>query len=368
MPSASTRRSPHQGQPPIIFSLPIAAQVMARTRFSPPTPLSGVCPSLDEALALLEAAVARERVDMVELSGPGDPLATPETTLAAARLVRERWPQLPLALRTLGCGAARWAGELAAAGVSYVEIPVDAVHADVYEKIYAWIRPGLKTLPIRQAAELLVREQRHAVSALTFREVEVVVVTTLYPGINEHLLARIASAMQVLGAEAMAALPYEAEAGAEVALPENSWQNKPNELARTRIALPLVRPLLGQRAEDPSAAMALQAASRKDRTRVAVASSKGRFVDLHLGQAESFLIFDRDGEGRPRQLERRPAPPPGSGEQRWQTLATTLADCFAVVVAAAGQTPRRLLARQNMRVVIANRPLDDMVCELFAEP
>ena len=368
MPSASARRSPHQGQQPIIFPLPVAAQVMARTRFSPPTPLCGECPSPSEALTLLEAAVAQDRVDMVELSGPGDPLATPETTLTTARLVRERWPHLPIALRTLGCGAARWAGELAGAGVSYVELAVDAVHADVYEKIYAWIRPGLKTLPIRQAAELLVREQRHAVSALKFREVEVVVVTTLYPGINEHQLARIASAMQVLGADAMAALPYEAEAGAEVALPDSGRQKKPNELAKTRIALPLVQALLGQRREAPTATPALQAASCADRTRVAVASSRGRFVDLHLGQAESFLIFDRDSEGRPRQLERRPAPPPGGGELRWQNLATTLGDCFAVVVAAAGHTPRRLLARQNLRVVIADRPLSDMVCALFAEP
>ena len=365
MPSALPRRFPLSGPPPSIVQLPIAPQVVARTRFSPPTPLRCECLTVAEAMELLEGAMAGTAVDMVELAGPGDPLASVETTLAAADLIHRKYPQLPIGLRTLGCGAERWAGELARAGIAYIEMLVDAVHAEILEKIYAWIRPGLKTLPIKEAAKLLIREQRHGVSALKFRDIRVAVVTTLYPGINLDHLPRIAQAMQVLGADALGLVPYQSEPEAEVTLaPEKEPTPQPG-LDKRRIALPLIAPLLGRREGVTEVATPPKGASR--RSKVAVASSKGRFVDLHLGQAESFLIYDCDLDGRPRQVERRPAPPSGGGDERWLRLAETLGDCFAVVVAAAGPTPRRALAQQNMQVIIADRPLVDMIAGLFTK-
>lgn len=356
---------PHPGPPPSIVVLPIAPQVVARTRFSPPTPLRGECLTVPEAMDLLDTTIASgTAVEMVELSGPGDPLATPETTLTLARLVSERYPHLPIGLRTLGYGAERLASELARAGITYVEMLVDAVHSEVVEKIYAWIRPGLKTLPIKAAAEQLIRAQRHGVSALTFRDIRVVVVTTLYPGINLHQVPRIAQAMRVLGADSLGLVPYLPEPGAEVALAACE-EGSMAELATAKIVLPLTTPRLGR---DPRLPSGPKTAGREGgRSKVAVASSRGRTVDLHLGQAESFLIFARDHDGRPRQIEQRPAPPAGGGDARWLRLATTLGDCFAVIAAAAGPTPRRLLAAQSIEVVIGDRPLLDMVSTLLAE-
>ena len=351
------------GPPSSIAQLSIAPQVVARTRFSPPTPLRGECLSVPESLELLTTLIAKKPIDLVELCGPGDPLASAETTLAAARQVRARHPHLPLALRTLGCGAARLAGEIAQAGIGYIELLVDAVSAEIYEKIYAWIRPGLKTLPIREATELLVREQRHAVSALKFRELKVVVVTTLYPGINVHLVPRIAAAMRVLGADGLALVPYQPAPDAEVAFDASNEQGERIDLERMKIALPLVAPLLGKKGggdELPSLP-----SPPPTRTRVAVASSKGSSVDLHLGQADSFLIYELGVVGQPRLVERRRAPPSGGGDERWLKLSQVLGDCLAVVVAAAGQTPRRLLGQQQMRVVIADRPLIEMVGNLL---
>lgn len=361
-PTSPSRRF-SAGPPSSIAQLSIAPQVVARTRFSPPTPLRGECLSVPEALELLASHLAEKQVDLVELCGPGDPLASAETTLAAAHQVRARHPQLPIALRTLGCGAARLAGEIAQAGISYVELLVDAVSAEIYEKIYAWIRPGLRTLPIREATELLVREQRHAVSALKFRDLKVVVVTTLYPGINIHHVPRIAASMRVLGADGLALVPYQPAPDAEVALDDGDQPSQRVDLEKMKIALPLVSPLLGKKGATEDLPSLPPPTST--RTRVAVASSKGSSVDLHLGQADTFLIYELGDGNQPRQVERRAAPPSGGGDGRWLKLSEVLGDCFAVVVAAAGQSPRRLLAQQHIRVVIADRPLIEIVCNLL---
>ena len=85
---------------------------------------------------------------MVAITGPGDPLATPDITLQAIELVRARYPEVKIGLKTLGIGSAALAGKLARAGLNYVEMQVDGTKAAVLEKIYAWIRPGMKTLKI----------------------------------------------------------------------------------------------------------------------------------------------------------------------------------------------------------------------------
>jgi hypothetical protein len=67
-------------------------------------------------------------------------------------------------------------------------------------------------------------------------------------------------------------------------------------------------------------------------------------VDLHLGQAKTFLIYGPREDGLNCLLDTRPAPSAGSGEARWDQLAETLQDCFALLAASAGQRPRKFLA------------------------
>ena len=79
--------------------------------------------------------------------------------------------------------------------------------------------------------------------------------------------------------------------------------------------------------------------------RVAVASNEGIMVNLHLGEAPFFYIFEEDG-GIYRLVEQRAAPDSGTGDSRWIRLGEIFSDCRAVLVAGVGARPVDILSRK----------------------
>ncbi len=350
--------------------LPVAPQVVARTRFSPPTPVRSQCLLVPEAMDLLDRVMKErgESITMVAITGPGDPLATPDITLETVRMVHDRYPAVQIGLKTLGLGSEKLAGKLARAGVNYVEMQVDGVKTDVLEKIYAWIRPGLKTLKVGEAVDLLIREQRNGVPALKFHNIEVTILTTLYPGLNIDHVPKISAAMMVLGAGGMSLIPYASEPGAEVHLECPEPQAVLAITEKARVSLPVVEPLLldqpGEAAEQGALPTAPLPRPTGDRPNVAVASSNGIEIDLHLGQAIRLLIYGPRQDGLACLLETRDAPEPGTAD-RWGELAAVLHDCFAILAASAGETPRRVLAKAGVRVMITEDDIEGTVDVLY---
>jgi len=97
-----------------------------------------------------------------------------------------------------------------------------------------------------------------------------------------------------------------------------------------------------------------------------VVSSNGMDIDLHLGQAIRILIYGpRPDDGLPSLLEARPAPEPGSGGERWETLADSLADCFALLATSAGERPRRILAQKGITVLLTEDNVEGTVDVLY---
>jgi len=84
---------------------------------------------------------------------------------------------------------------------------------------------------------------------------------------------------------------------------------------------------------------------------VAVASMEGIFVNQHLGEAASLWIFGLR-EGKTELLDRRSTPEPGGGEERWNEMARVLHDCNTVLVSGVGPSPRRVLEKAGVRVVV----------------
>ena len=98
---------------------------------------------------------------------------------------------------------------------------------------------------------------------------------------------------------------------------------------------------------------------------MAVASATGMDIDLHLGQARQLLIYGPREDGLTCLLETRQAPEAGSGETRWDQLADTLHDCFAVLAASAGQRPREVLASRSIRVLLTEDAIEGVVDTLY---
>ena len=367
----------HAAEPPGC-TLPVAPQAVCRVRYAREN-------QTRQALNPSEVVAEIDRypgLTRVELDGPGDPLASMATTLATLAQLSEHWPDLTIGLTTVGLGGAEYAAELAAAGVGSVTLLVEALDAATAERLYAWIRPGKKNIPLQDAVPLLLDEQARAVPALAAAGLAVTIQSTVYPGINAHYMAAIAETMAELGATAMRLVP---------SLPDPTLANAPpaatrehmEQLARlTSHFLPTTSVVMdvadcgcdcGPRCGSGTTCGCGAVASVQtglpqptiERPRVAVVSATGMDVDLHLGQARKLLIYGPREDGLACLLETRQAPDPGSGVSRWEQLADVLHDCFALLAVSAGQRPREVLGNRGIRVILTEENIEGTVDLLY---
>jgi nitrogen fixation protein NifB len=312
----------------------------------------------------------------VVIAGPGDPLATVGLTLKAIRLLKQKYPSLTVEIVTLGLGGEQYAPLLDEEGVGLVTLRVDAVDPEILAKLFAWIRPGKKTVRLAEAVEILLSEQTLAVVAFRKAGIKVKIRTTLYPGYNDGHLEQIAQRMAQLGAAAMTLVPF--KPGVEEAENEG-FPREPDQAmlaaALNRVGKYLEAELVQEASESEGAllapateggfvAAALPKPSSK-RPNVAVVSVGGMEVDIHLGQAYQALIYGPREDGLTCLLGRRDLPEAGGGGQRWEKLADSLPDCFALLAASAGANPKQILKDRGITVLITEGEIDGTVDVLF---
>ena len=356
-----------------IVYLPVAPHVAAMTRFSSSLPKQMNFLMPGEALVMLNGIMAKGccYVPMVAITGPGDPLAVPDTTMKTIQLVKAQYPDIDIGLKTLGFGGKRFAKELAEAGVTYVEMQMDAVKHDVLERLYAWIRPGLKTLKISDAVQLLLQEQRAAIPALKKEGINVSIVTTIFPGINADHVQQLSRYVKMLGADSISLIPYEPEKDTEVPLrsPGDLLMQEVEDMAGRYLPVVASR-LRGEMSsvkDEPGDDMVSLPLPKPTTTRqnVAVVSSNGMDVNQHLGKATRVLIYGPREDGLTCLLETRTAPRPGSGVERWKEFSSLLEDCFVILAASAGDAPRKALSEYGVRVIVTDENIEGSVDVLY---
>jgi nitrogen fixation protein NifB len=317
-----------------------------------------------QAVAYLEQVLLAEpRITVVGIAGPGDPFANPRETMETIRLLREQFPNLLICLATNGLGLPPYVQELIDLQVSHVTITVNAVDPEIGKKIYAWVRDGKKVYRGLVAAELMLARQLEAIALLKAGGITVKVNTIVIPGINDHHVPTVARKMASLGVDILNCMPVYPNADTPFAeIPEPS----PRQIAEIQEDaagfLPQMRHCTRCRAD----AVGLLEADRRDELRgclsacarqvpdlpnrpyVAVATTEGMLVNLHLGDAPAFQIWGPNGQGFVL-VEERTAPRPGGGSQRWWELAEVLKDCRAVLVSAIGDTPRAILEESGIQ-------------------
>ncbi|THB78014.1 MAG: radical SAM protein [Desulfobulbaceae bacterium] len=354
-----------------VFHLPVAPQVTSRTRFESclPKKLPFVMP--EEAIRLLDERMkqSENEIKLISINGPGDPLAVPDTTLKTIELVKKKYPDIMVGIKTLGIGSDRFASALFSAGLGLVEMVVNGVAEEILEKLYAWIRPGQKTLKIGEAVKLLINEQKDGVAALKYHDIRVVIQSVLYPGYNIDHVEKISRKMMELGADGISLIPYHAVEGAEVSLASPNEGDIAGAMSAAKKHLTVVDSLLNvDPVKDTSNEVILSslvAGPSRERPNVAVVSSNGMEIDMHLGKAEKILIYGPREDGLPCLIDVREAPPPGGGVNRWEVLAESLSDCFALLTANAGQSPRKIFAAQGISLKICNDDINGCVEQLY---
>jgi nitrogen fixation protein NifB len=349
--------------------VPLAPQATTKKRFGEqPSPAPALSPS--EALEWISTLVEQgKELGRLTLCGPGDVLATAEKTFAFVDALRLQHPLLDIRISSNGLGLVPLLGMLVEKKISQVFLQVEAVSPELLQALYAWIRPGKKTLALPEGAKILLQEQAAATQALSQAGIHVTIQTTVYPQINDQHLAQLAQTMAALGASSILLSPFQPVSeettgppACDPALLEQAQQAVAPYLSVVQDGSSLQPPssntsFAGSLLPKPSAA----------RPNVAVASASGMEVDIHLGQAETFLIYGpREGDGLASLLTTRKAPESGTGNARWETLANQcLFDCFAVLAAKAGENPQKVLEQQGIKVLLAEESIEGLVDVLY---
>ncbi len=315
--------------------------------------------SPEQAVPYMEQVLAREpRITVCGIAGPGDPLANPET-MRTMRLLRDRFPRMLFCLSTNGLALPAHAADLAGLGVTHATVTVNAVDPKIGARIHAWARDGKIIHRGEAAAKLLLDRQLEGMRLLKEHGVIVKTNTIVVPGVNDQHVLAVSRFLSALGIDIQNIMPVFPVAGTPfAAVPAPSRALIRGLREKAGLLVPQMRHckrcradaaglLCHDRSEELSELLGTcsRTAPGTDmaaRPHVAVATREGMLVNMHLGEAHKLQIWTRDGDGFAF-VEERWAPDPGSGPRRWEELARLLSDCRAVLVAACGETPRKVL-------------------------
>lgn len=338
-----------------------------------------------QALAYLDKVMERRNdIAVVGIAGPGDPFANPEETMQTFRLVREKYPSMILCLSTNGLGLTEdYVRELAALKVSHVTITMNGIDPEIAGKIYAWARHDKRIYRHGKAGELMIEKQLQAIRWIKQVGMIAKVNAIIVPGINDKHLPLIAETVSDLGADIMNCIPLLPTA-------DTAFENltEPDPKMRIAVRLKCERHInqmthcarcradavgrLGQQNDEEIQDLIRSCARlplnpQEKRPYVAVATREDMLVNLHLGETRDFTLFGVDPEDEEEFIAvgKRPSAPPGGGDNRWAELAMTLKDCRAVLVNAAGSTPKQALSAAGIQVIEMEGLIDTGLSHVF---
>jgi nitrogen fixation protein NifB len=331
---------------------------------------------LDNALKL------SPNISVVGIAGPGDPFANPEETMETLRLVREKYPEMLLCVATNGLDVLPYIEELAELQVSHVTLTINAIDPEIGQEIYAWVRYQKRMYRDRQAAELLLENQLAALQKLKRLGVTAKVNSIIIPGVNDQHVIEVARQVASMGADILNALPYynttetvfenipEPDPLMVKEIQEEAGKLLPQmkHCARCRAdAVGIIGEINSEEMMQKLAEAALMPKNPEEhRPYIAVASLEGVLINQHLGEADRFLVYALDEKNKSCTLvDSRPAPPPGGGKDRWEALASRLADCRALLVNSAGGSPQSVLNARGIEVMAMEGVIEEAVYGLF---
>jgi nitrogen fixation protein NifB len=161
----------------------------------------------DEAVERTRVLIDRsERLSVVGIAGPGDPLVN-APTFVTLRKINYEYPDLTLCISTNGLLLPDRLEQLVSSGVRSLTVTINAVSAEIAEKIYAWVVYRSRRFEGRQAAELLLANQWRGLESAIDAGLIVKVNTVYIPGVNDVEIPAIAERAGSLGATIMNILP-----------------------------------------------------------------------------------------------------------------------------------------------------------------
>jgi nitrogen fixation protein NifB len=119
----------------------------------------------------------------------------------------------------------------------------------------------------------------------------------------------------------------------------------------------------GDLTEKPAEAPTMPATTQKNDRYIAVASSDGSHVNVHLGDADHLLVYDVSAP-KAKLVGLRRIPPWTTAGSRWATLAGMLRDCSLLLVGGIGPMPKALLDQNGIRVRTVRGRIADILAKI----
>jgi nitrogen fixation protein NifB len=303
---------------------------------------------------------------VVGIAGPGDPFSEADLTIETFELIRKKYPDITLCVASNGLNIGPYIKKLADLNVKHVTITVNAITAEVGAQIVSWVRFERRIYRGVAGAEILLKNQMEAIKSLHEHGIMVKVNTVVIPGVNDTQIEEIAKKVAGFGADVINCIPVIPVEGCEfenVAKPDHELMQTVRWNASQHLTL--VRHcarcradavgLLGKENGASANDLLKQIASGplypgENRPNVAVATREGLLVNEHLGRSKYFYVYGQSSDGF-NLIERREAPPEGSGFQRWTELSKKLHDCKVLLVNQSGEVPKAVLSDEGIRVI-----------------
>jgi len=353
---------------------------------SRPGVTSAILSPYQAMIYLEEALKEKPEIRVVGIAGPGDPFANVTQTLETLRMVRSKYPDMLLCVASNGLNILPYLDELREIDVSHITITVNAVDPDIGANIYSWMRIGKRVMRAKEAAETMLNRQLAAIDGLKKRGIIVKINSIILPGINDTHIETVARKMNMLGVDLFNCMPYfpcKGSAFESMIEPDSAMVNAIREKAgkyikQMRHCTRCRSDAVGLLGETPSEKLmhvmkncrhleGSETHGRKPSSHpyVAVASLEGVLVNQHLGEAYRLMIYG-ERDGKIGLVETRETPEPGSGMKRWESMASILADCRAVLVSGAGGNPKEVLNGKGIDVIECEGIIEEAVHAVFS--
>ncbi|MDR1288584.1 MAG: nitrogenase cofactor biosynthesis protein NifB [Treponema sp.] len=346
----------------------------------------------------------RERlgnINVAGIAGPGDALANFEEVKETFSLIRERAPGVTFCLSTNGLLLPRYAGEIAALGVSHVTVTVNAADSKTGRRIYRFVTYRDRRYTGEEGAALLLENQYEGIRRLHELGIVVKANVVVIKGLNDAQIPAIAGKLKEAGTDLcniMQLIPVKGSLFEHIPLTSNA------EITEIRKSCEAILPQMyhcrqcradaagtldndlsrffGKAERSPeipgcpsdSAAAGLAAAGpaepEKSTGLFAVASKDGMLVDQHFGHTENFYMYQYKN-GQVVFLERREVSRYCSGpddcgkkhEELIDSIIKTIEGCSAVITMRIGEMPKRRLEEKGISVFMTYDYVTDAVRE-----
>ncbi|EFK11144.1 nitrogenase cofactor biosynthesis protein NifB [delta proteobacterium NaphS2] len=321
-----------------------------------------------------------KNISVVGIAGPGDPFANPDETMETLTLIREKYPEMICCLATNGLGIGPYIDQLADLNISHVTITLNAIDAEIGQKIYSYIRYGKKLLSPKKGFDILLEKQLEAIVRLKEKGITTKINSIIIPGINEHHIPAVAEKMSEMGVDILNCIPFYPNKGAAFANLEEPSKEMVAEI-RKKAAQFIPQMMHCKRCRADAVGILGESNSsiimdklqecaelpeiqNDARPYVAVASLEGVLVNQKLGKAKELLIYGKENE-EITLIETRKTPEPGGGLKRWEELGALIGDCRALLVAGLGDNPRRVLKQKGIDILEVDGLIEEAVAAVF---